>query len=342
MTANSKESLPALEGLRGFACLLVVFTHMGEYGWWKSGVEIGAIGVLLFFNLSGFLMAYNYLPGEKTGRYWVKFLIRRILRVYPAYVFVATLVWFFSQYSPALKPYDGYPLKDIWLINIRFPLNRPFWTMAVELNFYIYFCIFAAFAQFFRIPNARLLVFCAVLAGLLLLLIATNTLKGKHFYLFFIGGVLAGLLLNPSTFKKKITIACPDAIVFTLLALLFGYIAYGLINHYVTFKSPEHFRYWMRRNGYCFAPLFVFFILSIEKSSKTIKYVFFSNSVIRFIGRISYSLYLSHVFVICTFMYYFESFSINSLITLSSLVIIIAYYLYILIEKPFNNLGKKL
>ena len=285
-------------------------------------------------------MAYHYLPGERSLKYWLAFLIRRILRVYPAYIFVATLVWFGSNHLKSLSHYSGYSLANIWMVKIRFPLDRPFWTMAVELKFYMFFCIAAALSQLFRIPNSKLLVFFTVITIVLLTFIMTHIFGFTQFYLFFFGGVLAGLLTNPATFNREIKISCADAIVFSLVALLLGYIAYGLINHYTTFKSVGDFRSWMRINGYCLAPIFVFFILSVQKASNTTKYILFSNPVMRFIGKISFSLYLSHVFVICIFVYYFKSYNFTSFILLSGIIILIAFFLFKFVEEPFNHVGK--
>ncbi len=75
--------LPALDGLRGYAALLVIADHtMG----WFSGV--GTSGVYIFFALSGFLLARPFLreperawtPGE-LGAY----LLRRFARILPLY-----------------------------------------------------------------------------------------------------------------------------------------------------------------------------------------------------------------------------------------------------------------
>ena len=56
MTRN----IDALDGLRGFTCLLVVFTHAGNSGLFLNTLGSGQLGVMLFFALSGFLMVHLY------------------------------------------------------------------------------------------------------------------------------------------------------------------------------------------------------------------------------------------------------------------------------------------
>jgi peptidoglycan/LPS O-acetylase OafA/YrhL len=56
-----------LNTLRGLAALIVFITHFSDITNWLNGAfggGAGAYGVMLFFLLSGFLMAYLYLDQE--------------------------------------------------------------------------------------------------------------------------------------------------------------------------------------------------------------------------------------------------------------------------------------
>jgi peptidoglycan/LPS O-acetylase OafA/YrhL len=94
--------LPALDGVRGLAILLVMLTHFtlvqqgpvldrlvgmaGRFGW---------TGVDLFFVLSGFLITSILLSSRGTGHYFRNFYARRTLRIFPLYffvIFIATVV----------------------------------------------------------------------------------------------------------------------------------------------------------------------------------------------------------------------------------------------------------
>ena len=76
MLESKREILP-LTGLRGIAALLVVLAHyIGWYApyqsrtepqWFRAFFETDQLGMTLFFTLSGFVIAYNYLDMDWGG-----------------------------------------------------------------------------------------------------------------------------------------------------------------------------------------------------------------------------------------------------------------------------------
>lgn len=94
----------ALDGLRGIAALIVVFGHsfgaieipgLGRLLFLESPlvVLLNPIGAVhLFFVLSGFCLAGSYERG-RGGLDIVQFLIRRVFRIYPPYVFAVLVTW---------------------------------------------------------------------------------------------------------------------------------------------------------------------------------------------------------------------------------------------------------
>src|SRR6267378_8187081 len=101
MAKKSKEKasvyFPGLHGLRFFAAMMVVFSHIelmkdyhGYPNLYASNLavyESGRLGVTLFFVLSGFLISYLLLKEkEVSGSIAIrKFYGRRILRIWPLY-----------------------------------------------------------------------------------------------------------------------------------------------------------------------------------------------------------------------------------------------------------------
>ena len=87
--------IPALDGLRGIAILLVILHHCGVFGDLRprsAADELvsliaasGWIGVDLFFVLSGFLITGVLCDAKGKAHYFRNFYIRRCLRICPLY-----------------------------------------------------------------------------------------------------------------------------------------------------------------------------------------------------------------------------------------------------------------
>src|SRR5688572_4817819 len=84
---NSKQN--NFDFIRLLAALLVFIEHAWPIFTGKDvpfdicrylfGHSYGAIGILMFFSLSGFLVAHSYL----TTKHWLKFIVKRFLRIWP-------------------------------------------------------------------------------------------------------------------------------------------------------------------------------------------------------------------------------------------------------------------
>jgi peptidoglycan/LPS O-acetylase OafA/YrhL len=156
---------PGLNALRFYAALAVILFHIGQnvtprpvlYTLIRSLFIDADSAVTLFFVLSGFLITYLLLH-ESTinGRVAVgKFYMRRILRIWPLYYFVAIIglvifpLLFDPQYSLAVF-YPEYPVKTIskaakiilafCLLPNFASLSAPMihlWTIGMEEQFYL-------------------------------------------------------------------------------------------------------------------------------------------------------------------------------------------------------------
>lgn len=139
--------VPALDGVRGLAVILVMAFHI-----WRSPVTaLGWSGVDLFFVLSGYLITgilwdTRGLPGH--GR---AFYVRRALRILPLYYAVLVVVfvvrpllgWSHRLDDIALRP------EQVWywtyLCDWRIALGHPraftflthFWSLSIEEQFYL-------------------------------------------------------------------------------------------------------------------------------------------------------------------------------------------------------------
>ena len=126
--------LPALDGLRGLAALVVVCSHASSIGLHlHPSLDLrgtGRLGVFLFFVLSSFLLTRIALAAPaselRKPRYWGQYTQRRLLRVLPVYLVILGLYFLFEGW-------DGRrTLEHVLLIRSE----RHLWTIPVELRWY--------------------------------------------------------------------------------------------------------------------------------------------------------------------------------------------------------------
>ncbi len=160
-----KKHLPALDGVRGLAVLLVLCydcLKLHNDGFIPTLIArkfaaSGWIGVDLFFVLSGFLITGILLDTVGRKGYWKSFILRRSVRIFPLYygtlivVFgIAPLVWLALGYESgtgalaAVKEtqfwYWGYLQNWLFAWQGAWPEGRVlnhFWSLAVEEQFYL-------------------------------------------------------------------------------------------------------------------------------------------------------------------------------------------------------------
>ena len=157
--------IPALDGLRGMAILLVTlyrFTTQGAAEGVSPAFEfgLGNRGVDLFFVLSGFLITGILYDAKSEQHYFRNFYMRRSLRIWPLYygallVTLVVLPWFSSAAATMFAQAREHQVW-LWLYGANvlnayegaWCLGRfdHFWSLAVEEHFYlvwplvVYFC----------------------------------------------------------------------------------------------------------------------------------------------------------------------------------------------------------
>jgi peptidoglycan/LPS O-acetylase OafA/YrhL len=153
--------MPALDGVRGLAIILVMVSHLRgvldphtylERVLSKT-MESGWIGVDLFFVLSGFLITGILLDTKSSRGYFSSFYMRRILRIFPLYYTVSLT---YLVVIPLLQHHAGLlrsvntpgPSKQIWfwtytvnwgqaITHQTFNSLGHFWSLAIEEQFYL-------------------------------------------------------------------------------------------------------------------------------------------------------------------------------------------------------------
>jgi len=314
---EKKRYFPNLNGIRCIAAMLVVFHHL-EQAKHALGIaniyelpiiqHAGRLGVGLFFVLSGFLITYLLL--EERGRFGdvdaKKFYLRRVFRIWPIYFLIIGLSFFvfphiellsFPGTEEKLTVHAAERLTLLLLVlpNFAFVLyDLPYWcaqtwSIGVEEQFYY------LWPWLIKYPKKRIpiiLFFLAITAAILFTGLhyvnvdeetrstMISTFLGQfRIQTMALGGLCAWLVYNQKSqilqvvFRKDLQI-----IVYTLLLALFvsGIHFYGFLEVYAIF--------------------FAFFILNVSCNPNTI--ISLNNAVMNHLGKVSYGLYIYHVFVI--------------------------------------------
>jgi peptidoglycan/LPS O-acetylase OafA/YrhL len=136
--------LPALDGLRAVAALLVVLTHVAFLtGTTVNGGPVGVLmgrgdfGVGIFFALSGYLLHHRMLHDHRegvadTGAY----LLRRAARVLPAYWVTLTVVLLAVQ--PPLRTTLAHLFAvQSYVPGVDISAFSQSWSVPTELSFYV-------------------------------------------------------------------------------------------------------------------------------------------------------------------------------------------------------------
>ncbi len=159
-TGSDHSHIPALDGLRGVAILLVLLNHalgvplshhIGLRSILGNVVSSTGYGVQLFFVLSGFLITGILLDSKKSDHYFVNFFARRILRIFPLYYGTIFVFWLVARFYgfvggdlfvhrlPWLLTYTSnilITLRNDWSFIFGTHSLGHFWSLAVEEQFY--------------------------------------------------------------------------------------------------------------------------------------------------------------------------------------------------------------
>jgi len=137
--ARDLDRLPRLTGLRAVAALVVFAHHARLVAEWRRGevLEVGYLGVSLFFVLSGFVLAWATRPGDSAARFYR----RRFARIYPAYVVGVALAVLLVDHPPLGPLLANLALVQAWVpdLDYSFGVSSPNWSLSCEAFFYAAF-----------------------------------------------------------------------------------------------------------------------------------------------------------------------------------------------------------
>ncbi|HSV41737.1 MAG TPA: acyltransferase, partial [Nocardioidaceae bacterium] len=163
-------SRPALDGLRGIACLLVLVGH--QVPWL---IPAGGVGVAVFFTLSGFLITALLLDRRtRSGSFQLAdFYRRRALRLLPAFVVMLFIVGTISlAMAPDLAPPKALAASIFYYSNWMQAFGPKLgglqhtWSLAIEEQFYLLWPLVLILAARYGRRGLLVLVACGSLASI--------------------------------------------------------------------------------------------------------------------------------------------------------------------------------
>ena len=301
------KEIKGLTGLRGYAALWVFFLHAtwGQIGesYAMKIFRLGGSGVVIFFVLSGFILSYVYIPQFLNKEInFMQFIRARIARVYSLHLFILfyyVIGYYIGLYKITLNDnlytfFLNLGLIQSWGFTDLVSWNQAAWSISTELFAYLLFPFYIV--QLYRLNTLQLLLSIVFVIFLMTYspynifiewakynqLIRTN---GQQFayglslvqfqYIFLIGCVL--FCVTDRIKKYRINfLALYDVATLTGVSLIF---------YWCTFIKGDL----SLIQSSIASSLIIFGISNDTGLSKII----FGNRIIHFIGKISFSLYLS-------------------------------------------------
>jgi len=337
------DNVQSIQFLRGIAAFFVLLCHSVMNGYFPEHTILyevfcqGYIGVHIFFIISGFILPYSmYRKDYQLGDFF-SFFAKRIARIEPPYIVSIALVLFLNYVNTITPWYTGPSFTIDWpnvfghlgYLNTftRWPwLNWAYWTLAIEFQYYI---IIALVYPLITHKNKAVLLttFYALMACFFIHPASVWVLPFKPFdtvapptsdsamqILPFLPFFLTGIALFLLKVKK---ITLPELLVALLCSFTLFYYRYGLVVFSISVVT----------------------VLCISYIKKV-------PDPLMFLGTISYSLYLVHDIIVSRFEALLQRYTHFPLLVwwVLSLIgcILAAYIYYILIEKPFLKLSKRI
>ena len=290
---TSRQDIPHLDGLRGAAALLVVIGHSISIGLLPALLPegISGQGVALFFLLSGFLMGHLYLARPFTPLAFRRFIVSRLARVLPLF-YATVLLAVALKAGLHLSYYRIDNLTDLLGNGLLIAGTGVLWSIPVEVHFYLLFALCWFLRT--RLPDAVLL--CGLLALQTIAVMALfGTIKGAAalpFWLhYFATGAVIAVLFGRAR-QAQPTLPVRQAVGDLLAWLIAAASIFSLSNAgaFLRFSGLPHF---LAPEQYVL--MVGVFVAALYGQGP---FRIFAAPLMRWLGSISYGVYLLHMPVI--------------------------------------------
>ncbi len=344
------EKFDFVDALRGLAILGVICIHVyvvaPYHGFGEWLILKGNRGVQLFYLLSAFTLFYSMRERKDEKHPLGNYFIRRFFRIAP--LFYITILYYLWQDGLGPRYWLG-DTSGISISNIisTFTFANGFnpywinsivpggWSIAVEMGFYILLPLMYRFIRTIKGSIVWILLSYLFMKILLYILLKhpqiNDTVLWKEFLFLYLPSqlpVFATGILFFEVWQKRSTISKMQALLcypIFILILLAAYFLHGAaIGEHILFG-------------------FAFFFLALGLSLHSV--LIMVNPVTKYIGKISFSLYLVHpasIWFVQKSGFLNDWNFVPKFFIVLSVSIIIASATYFLIEKPGIYIGKKL
>ncbi len=348
---------PSADGLRGFAALNVVFAHfvaaflpnLLHYNYptvFKqmqnpsmlyeivqfpliSIIYNGHLAVIIFFVLSGYVLtisAFNNNYEAIKKRLWGRYLrlnIPIICSLIFAYILLKYNLFYniqASEISNSIGWLNSFYNKDISFsefISLLFYksiilgnsyLNPPLWTIKIELIGSLFLLIFYIVKS--NINIKRDVIMMLILFIFLYIMYHETSI---YFYAMFIGSLLNYFKVVS---KKKV-------IAFLIIGIYFGAFQYNSYYNYLPNIVINNYEIFIKKDFYNTIGA-IFIVISVINGGGKI---LFSSKLGLYLGKVSYSMYLLHMIVLCSL----SSFIYISFPEISKMYLLLNLLTYLLI-----------
>lgn len=355
----------SLDSIRTIAVLLVIMSHWLHFSYIQV-FDLGAVGVNVFFVLSGFLITRILLENKKEAEkkrinklsIIKNFIIRRSLRIFPIY-YLTIFILFLLSYKTGTSIKQDFEYYATYSSNIMFFIKQGWdgklshlWSLAVEEQFYL---IWPWLIIFIRQKYLKYTIIFMMILGIMSNYILAfifphhilfDILTPTCFDAFAAGAVLSYLMVYKKdfapTFTKWLSWLAPVCLLLFVFSSLFQF---NTIIPHRTLISV-------------FSLYLIAFTIQFQGS--VLHTVLLNNKALIFLGKISYGIYLYHNFmpwIWQAIVNKLNQFNLHiplvnaympgkfggALVLLErfALLVLISWISWILIESPINKLKDK-
>jgi peptidoglycan/LPS O-acetylase OafA/YrhL len=328
--SSFQQKIISLDGLRGFAALLVLADHTG--GPYLKG--LGAMGVWIFFCLSGFLLSIPFVRNPSlitSAPYLQQYMFRRIKRILPMYYFILVVVYL---YRARLETF----VRHVLFVQG----DGVFWSIPQEMFFYMILPLVFIFNFYICRGNIKVMAIATLVMSLLFHQFLTSDFiyiygNGKRVPLL-VGTFLAGIFLSYFYHSPYVAIVEKRSNLFHNVCgiLLLGIVLLSSDAFQENFRYNYAWRY-TGLYGYIAMLLLLFTVVS----EKSLLNRLMSLYPLRAIGIVGFSFYLLHwtvLDVIRSLVTFTTGTEIGPVALLLSGTLITYFFsviTYSLIERPF-------